>query len=206
VHTDFEFMRIGDLHRAMQQRHPRISPHFLHSMTSQILPDLRRGTLDAGFFFGPCRYADLAVYPLAQVPMRIVAPGAWRTQVTQASLDQLSTMPWVYTSDTCPFYQLMQSLFDDAQQAPARVAYCDSEDAVRTLVRAGAGLSILRADDAERLQSDGDTLYWDGATPSIALSFAVQRQRAAEPLIDAVRELVCELWRTAEADVDSAEA
>ena len=29
VHTDFEFMRIGELHRALQTQHPRISPHFM---------------------------------------------------------------------------------------------------------------------------------------------------------------------------------
>ena len=53
VHTDFEFMRIGELHRSLQTHHPQGQPHFMQSMTAQILPDVRRGVLDGGFFFGP---------------------------------------------------------------------------------------------------------------------------------------------------------
>lgn len=206
VHTDFDFMRIGELHRTLAQRHARISPHFLHSMTAQILPDIRRGALDAGFFFGPCRHADLAVYQLAEVPMRIIGPHAWQKQIEHASLDDLSHMPWVYTSDSCPFYALMQSVLGKLDQQPERVAYCDSEDAVRELVRAGAGLALLRADDAERMQAAGDGLCWDGSTPSIALCFAVQRQRAGEPLIDALRGVVSELWLDEEPAAGSAGA
>ena len=204
VHTDFEFMRIGELHRALQTHHPRVSPHFMQSMTAQILPDVRRGVLDGGFFFGPCRHADLAVYPLAEVPMRIVGPQAWQARIGNASLDELTRMPWVYTSDSCPFYHLMQSVLDETESIPERVAYCDSEDAVRELIRAGAGLSLLRADDAERLQAAGDGQCWSGDTPPISLSFAVQRQRAAEPMIDALRSLVFDLWQPAQASAGSA--
>ena len=204
VHTDFEFMRIGELHRSLQTHHPRVSPHFMQSMTAQILPDIRRGVLDGGFFFGPCHVADLATWELAEVPMRIVGPYAWQDRIATASPEQLTQMPWVYTSDSCPFYQLMQTVLGDLESMPRRVAYCDSEDAVRELIRAGAGLSLLRADDAERLQAAGDGLCWSGDTPAISLCFAVQRQRAGEPMIDALRSLVFDLWQPAQPSAGSA--
>jgi len=194
VHTDFEFMRIGELHRLLQARHPRISPHFTQSMSSEILPDIRRGVLDAGFFFGPCQFADLAVDTLAEVPMRIVAPVAWSERIRDASLPDLAQLPWVYTSPTCPFYALNQGLFSGLGDEPDKVAYVDSEDAVRELVRAGAGLSILRADDAARMEASGGTVSWAGEAPGIELGFAVRRQRAGEPLVSAVQDLIAEMW------------
>lgn len=194
VHTDFEFMRIGELHGSLQTRYPRISPHFLGGMSAQILPDIRRGMLDAGFFFGPCSQAGLSIATLAEVPMSVVGPADWSDRVADASLAELAQQPWIYTSDTCPFFALSQSLFDSTGAAPKRVAYVDSEDAVRELVRAGAGLSLLRFDDAERLAADGQVCRWHGETPSITLGFAVHSQRTGEPVIGALRGLIIEQW------------
>ncbi len=195
VHTDFDYLRIGRLHRQLLARHPRIHPHFMQSMSTDILPDVRRGALDAGFFFGPCHFANLSVEGLSEVPMRVVAPASWRDRIEAASLEDLARLPWIYTSRDCPFFALTQALFTPLADEPDQVACVDSEDAVRELIRAGAGLSMLRFDDAARLQANGEAVCWNGDTPSIALGFAVQRQRAGEPLIAALRALVGEVWR-----------
>jgi DNA-binding transcriptional LysR family regulator len=194
VHTDFEFMRIGELLRRLKTTHPGIDPYFSQSMSAQILPDLREGMLDAGFFFGPCNAADLATRRLAEVPMRVVAPAAWADRVVDAPAAALAALPWIYTSDTCPFYALSEELFERFGSRPDQVAYVDSEDAVRALLRSGAGLSLLRADDAARLASHGEVCIWNGPTPSIALGLAVQRQRAAEPVINALLDVCAALW------------
>ena len=206
VHTDFDFMRIGNLHRLLQERHPQISPHFVAGMSVQIQSDVRRGVLDAGFFFGPSGQAGLSVLSLLEVPMRVVGPAAWADRVVDATLPELATLPWIYTTDTCPFFALSQSLFASESATPETVAYVDSEDAVRELIRAGAGLSLLRADDTERLAAEGQVCCWHGEPPSIALGFAVQRQRAGEPIIAALRDLVAEQWRLKAMTPDSAEA
>ena len=206
VHTDFDFMRIGELHRLLAADYPRISPHFVQSMSAQILPDLRRGALDGGFFFGPCRFADLLTLRLAHVSMRVVGPAAWGARVESASLAELGALPWVYTSDTCPFYALNLELFGTLDMVPPRVAYCDSEDAVRELIRAGAGLSMLREDDALRLQERGEAVIWAGASPAIELGFAVQRQRAGEPLVEALQSVVRAMWQETAPEIEEAEA
>lgn len=206
VHTDFEFMRIGELHRRLRSRHPRVDPHFTHSMSAQILPDIRRGTLDGGFFFGNCQLADLSVYHLAEVPMRIIGPTDWADRIHAAPLDELAGLPWVYTSDTCPFFELTRGLFADLDAEPERVAYVDSEDAVRELIRAGAGISLLRDDDARAMQARGEGVCWPGQTPAIALGFAVQRQRAGEPLVSALQSVITGIWLDERVGSDSAEA
>jgi len=206
VHTDFEFMRIGELHRQLHTSHPRIGPHFIQGMSAQILPDIRRGALDGGFFFGTCRLADLSVYHLADVPMRIVGPADWGDRISGAPLHELAGLPWVYTSDTCPFFELTRNLFADLDTEPERVAYVDSEDAVRELIRAGAGISLLRDDDATAMQDRGEAVCWSGQTPVIELGFAVQRQRAGEPLVSALQSVITTMWLDDGMGSDSAEA
>ncbi|MCB1772924.1 MAG: LysR family transcriptional regulator [Gammaproteobacteria bacterium] len=204
VHTDFDFVRVGELHRRLAERHPRIQPHFVQSMSSLILPDIRRGQLDAGFFFGPCTSADLLPTALAGVPMRIVGPAEWGPRITPATLQQLAAMSWVYTSQTCPFYALAQRLLANEAGDLHTVAYVDSEDAVRELIRAGAGLSLLREDDARRMAGQGDAVIWPGDGPTIELGFAVHHQRSAEPLIRAVREVIVDMWGDIDVDAEAA--
>ncbi|MES9885611.1 MAG: LysR family transcriptional regulator [Candidatus Sedimenticola sp. 6PFRAG1] len=194
IHTDFEFMRIGALHHRLLETYPRVRPHFIQSMSAIIVPDIRKGNLDGGFFFGPCRFGDLSVTRVLDVPMAIVAPVAWRDRIEGADIRALADLPWVYTSENCPFHAVSMELFEDVDAEPAKVAYVDSEDAVRELIRSGAGLSLLRQDDAEWTQEQGFGCVWSGAAPGIELNFAVQKRRSSEPLIKAVSEVIRQLW------------
>lgn len=194
VHTDFGFLRIGELHSALQASHPQVRLHFEQSMTADILADIRRGRLDAGFFFGPCRDTGLAVLRLAGIAMRVIAPAAWADRVRDATPAQLADLPWVYTSRNCPFFALTEALLGPTGEVPERIAFADSEDAVRELVGAGAGLSIVRADDASRLAATGSIAVWNGTVPPIELGLAVKRQQTGQPLIDALRRAVATMW------------
>lgn len=194
VHTDFEFVRVGALYRGVTGAHPQVRPHFVQGMSLQIVDDVRKGRLDAGFFFGPWQSADLSVIHLADTPMRVVGPAGWSDRIRGATLEQLAQMPWIYTTDTCPFHAVGRELFGACGDDPMRIAYVDSEDAVRELIRSGAGLSLLRADDAEDAEQSGFGCCWPGETPSIALQFTVQKRRLAEPMVKALLLQVQRLW------------
>lgn len=202
IHTDFEFMRIGALHHQLQQAYPRIRLHFVQSMSAIIVPDIREGNLDGGFFFGPCALADLSVTRLLDVPMAIVAPLAWRDRVEHADIRQLAELPWVYTSETCPFHGVSMELFSTVDIEPAKVAFADSEDAVRELIRSGVGVSLLRQDDARRAVEQGYGCVWPGDTPRIELQFAVQKRRSSEPLIKAMSEVIRHVWAVEVSDLE----
>jgi DNA-binding transcriptional LysR family regulator len=194
VHTDFEFVRIASLLKNFANRHPRVQLHFLAGMSATNIPDVRKGNLDGGFFFGPAKSADLAILELAQVPIKVVAPAAWREQVEQATPEALCALPWIYTSQSCPFYALRNQMFGDYSCTPNKVAFVDSEDAIRELIRAGSGISLLRRDDAEQMERGGVGFIWPGEVPPMALSFAVQKRRINEPLIQAAISEIGALW------------
>lgn len=192
VHTDFDYARVGRLYQSIASAHPQIRPHFIQSMSPVILTDIRRGQLDGGFFFGDHAFGDLHVVEVAQTPMRVVGPAAWAERLHTASQHDLGGMPWVYTTRNCPFLPLSQQVIGDRK--PAKAAYVDSEDAVRTLVSSGAGLSLLREDDAQRQEEAGLMSLWPGEAPTIALRFAVLAKRRREPVIAAVLEKLSDVW------------
>lgn len=194
VHTDFQFMQTGRLFQALAALHPRITLHFLNSSSATVVQQLRGGQLDAGFMFGPCQAADMQLLRLSDVPLQVVAPMAWASDVVNASLGDLATMPWVYTSRTCPFYHYSEALFADSDQPPEKLVWVDTEDAVRELVKAGAGLAIIRQDDAQRLQAEGYVCIWSQSIPAISLSFITAKRRSQEAAIRAFAECVQQHW------------
>jgi len=194
IHTDFGFMRTGKVYGAFQQKHPQVTLHFLQTSSSKIARQLRTGELDAGFMFGPCDASDAKVTLIKEIPMNVVAPANQAHDFTHCSLEDLLEKPWIYTSPSCPFYHLCEALFAEIQSRPTRMAWVDTEEAVRELVRAGVGLSILRTDDAITLEQQGEASIWEGFVPDMSLHFVCSKKRINEPTIKAFLETVEQQW------------
>ncbi|MCP5160810.1 MAG: LysR family transcriptional regulator [Hahellaceae bacterium] len=194
VNSDYEFLRITDLLKATHACHAGIQLSFYQGMTPDILQDIRKGKLDSGFYFGPCQVSDLHVQPLAQVKTAIVAPAAWADKVEHATLEQLANLPWIYTTQRCPFVPIVEKILSTAAKQIAKVVYVDHEDAIRHFIKAGAGIALLREDDAIRAESEGWGTRWHNPTPPIALSVAVLSRRLQEPLIRAWLDILQTLW------------
>lgn len=199
VHTDFEFARVGALFQGISDAHPQVRPRFIQGMSPQIIEDVRKGRLDGGFFFGPCDFSDLHTLHLTETRMRVVAPVSWAERISAADASGLADFPWVFTTESCPFRAVWAALQGENQK-PTHSAYVDAEDAVRELVRSGAGIAVMREDDAEDAVEEGFACTWPGPVPTIALQFTVQKRRVQEPLIRALLEQVERLWAEGEQD------
>lgn len=194
IHTDFEFMMTGNIYQALAELYPKISLHFLQSSSARVIQQLRTGELDSGFMFGPCTAADVAVTELSNVPLCIAASKKFADKIDSATLDELYQNPWIYTTPSCPFYKLFDNLFMEQKGKPPRITWADTEDAIRSLIKAGAGLSILRVDDAKKLMEQGDVCIWQGPVPSLQLNFVCLKQRHHEAAIQVFSQCVQENW------------
>jgi len=198
IHTDFDFLKLAELVKQCNQRHPNIQLSFVNSMSTDIIADVRKGRHDSGFFFGPCKFADLHSSQLASVAMTIVGPIAWRSQIVDASLTDLANLPWVYTSERCPFFQHTGNFLAGTSLEPKKLVFVDSEDAIRTLVKQGLGIALLRRQDALAAQDQNWGVMWNGHVPPISLNLTIQRRRLKEPLIKAWTQLVRSRWADSE--------
>lgn len=205
IHTDFEFLKLAELVRRSREIHPGIQLTFINSMSTDIILDLRKGQHDVGFFFGPCKSADLQVTQLASVEMAVAGPAAWKNRIEKAGLAELAELPWVYTSERCPFYSHTSSLFAETGMDINKRVFVDSEDAIRNLVKTEVGIAVLRKQDAVQAEREGWGFVWEGEVSPISLNMAVPGRRMREPLIMAWTELVRECWPTPAAPLNQLE-
>ncbi|GAA3945581.1 LysR family transcriptional regulator [Allohahella marinimesophila] len=195
INSDFDFLKLGDMTQAFNEQYSGIELSLLNGMSYDIVQQVRRGTMDAGFYFGPCdNPGDLQLRSLCTTKMALVAPIDWRDRFEHASLAELVQLPWIYTTPRCPFFQLQRALFKGMDYELQKTAFVDSEDAIRALVQRGAGIAFLREDDVERAEAAGWGVRWQGETPSIELSIAWRKNRDQEPLIVALQTVLAQLW------------
>ncbi len=195
MHTEYDFLRLGELYRLISQQYPALVSHFLQSSSATVLRELRDDVLDAGFMFGPCRAEDMELFHLTQVSMCVIGPNDWADRIQGKTLPELARLPWVYTTPSCPFFLLFEEIFDTGEQPPTDIVWCDNEDAIRALIRAGAGLSLVKSSDAEQAQKEGYGVIWEGKVPDISLNLVLQKQRKQEPALSALIEATLALWQ-----------
>ncbi|MDN2659438.1 LysR family transcriptional regulator [Neptunomonas sp. CHC150] len=195
IHTDFDFVKTGALYQAMKARCPQLNLHFYQTSSATIIRPLRTGEFDAGFSFGPKKSGELSVEVLTQVPLKVVIPKVFSPELGQADLATLAELPWVYTSNSCPFYGICEALFAGESVSPQQLAWVDTEEAMVALVKAGAGLSILREDMAARLEQEGLAYVWEGEVPEIEFNFVTTLRRQHDPLISLFRECIYDCWQ-----------
>jgi DNA-binding transcriptional LysR family regulator len=124
----------------------------------------------------------------------IVAPIEWKDKIQQASIESLGALPWIYTTERCPFYHLTEAMFSEVGCEPSKAVFVDNEESIRQLIKSGVGVSLLRMDDAEQAEAEGWGVRWVGYSPSIVLSVAMQSRRTQEPILQAWVDELSKFW------------
>lgn len=199
LNADGAFLHVIELHSHLAQRHPRIGVTLTDSNSTDVLEDLRGGSLDAGFFFGEWHPAEIAAMRLQETELIVVGPVEWRDRLHDATLAQIAALPWVHTSERCPYYRAMSRVFDGQGLEPVRVVTAEQEAAVRSLVESGIGLGLVRRDEAEDLVHQGRCCRWPESFARIPLQFGYLSRREQDPLVEALRQAVTSVWAVGDA-------
>ena len=193
INTDADFLQIGTLYDRLRERHPHLQVHFVQSSSSTLVDDLRQGLIDGGFRYGSQAHTDISETHLLDVPMSLCMPAS-AAHLRDAPIAELCRLPWLNcTSARCPFYELADALFVEAGVRPTQVAHVDTEETSRSLIRAGAGVAVMRASDADILEAAGQAVRWRGFTPTLALTFATRARLQSDPAILAFTKVADEV-------------
>jgi DNA-binding transcriptional LysR family regulator len=80
-----------------------------------------------------------------------------------------------------------------------QVIEADNESVILNLIESGVGISIARQELALNAQKEGRIAIWPGAELATTLWFIHSAQRAEDPLLEAVRSVLREVWQKEEA-------
>jgi len=189
-----EVLRVGAIAAHLRTTAPGITLQFVASVSGKIVEALHTETLDIGYVFGPITDTTLMARRMDVVELVVAVPMRWAQQVAQAGWADLATLPWLYADLSCPFQDMVDQLFAQRRLDYHRVGLTDDEATKCALVSAGVGLALLERSEAEAARQTGTLVVWDTLPLWCDLSAVYARQRAHNPMLQAVVASVCHAW------------
>ncbi len=194
LNSEPDFLRISELFSTMKIHHPNLNLHLLQSMTGEVLNKLEDGVLDAGFIYGENDSDGIFSLKLQQQRLVVAGPSDWQDKLSRAMPKDLGKFPWIMTPADCPFHTVASRLFKKYSIDPTQVALVDQESTIKTMVKAGVGLSLVL--EQEVMESgEGEFAVWLEDDLSLALSIACLKRRQDEPLLHALFGVLGRIWQ-----------
>ncbi|MEK8050801.1 LysR family transcriptional regulator [Ideonella sp. DXS22W] len=135
--------------QALAATHPGIDVQVQVLTSAETLAHLATGTLDLGIVALPQPpRAGVRIEPWRQDPVLAVLPAAWEAP-DPVTPDWLAAQPLVLNDGSTHLSRLCTEWFAQAGQRPTARIALNYNDAIRSLVAAGYGASLLPADGGE---------------------------------------------------------
>lgn len=200
INTEPELLSVPQLFAEMSLHYPQVTLHILQAMSGEVPERLENGTLDCGFVYGPLSAERLFRVELASLRVVIAGPDRWREQMMQADGKGLGELPWIMTPHDCPFHRLTEGFFRTHNIRPHKVALVDREAVVRSMIHAGAGLSMMLLRDLQAAPTAGESgglAIWAEEEIFLPLSIVCLAARKDEPLLQTLFSTLGRLWEQA---------
>jgi DNA-binding transcriptional LysR family regulator len=165
-----------------------------HGISTWAIENVSNAVLDAAFCMGRVTLPHVQAVQLTEMAYRVVAPPAWKPKIENADWADIAALPWIRAPKMSPHLQMVNEMFAHHKLEPFKVVEADQEQTIRTLITAGVGLGLMREDMAFAAQSAGEVCVWRKARPTTALSFIYLRERASDPVIAAMENVVRKIW------------
>ena len=114
---------------------------------------------------------------------------------TAASWNLANCAPWILAPPTSSHRQLAMELFQARGVSPVQVIEADNESVILNLVESGVGASIAREEPALASAQQQRIAIWPGAELTAQLWFIFAAQCAADPVLEAMRAVLRDVWR-----------
>src|SRR3972149_5414385 len=189
-----EFIRLGEFSSRAVDRFPLLELEFHAEVSGAALEAVRSGTLDASFYVGDLVHPNVVGVGLREMTFHVVAPAAWADRVRQADWPTLAAMPWILMPPISTHSQLARAMFREEGVEPTHVIEADQESLIANLVVSGVGASLLPDPLALDMQAAGQVCIWEKAVLRGTLWFIYLRERANDPLIKGLVEVLRETW------------
>lgn len=206
LNTDALFLRVRELLERVQARHPKLSLHLPQNMSHFIADEVRAGSLDGGFVYGETPPEGLGSVLLRSFRLVVMGPAAWRKRLEKASWSDLAAEPWVWYSDALPCHAAVRRCVAPGGACVATVAVTDNEGTIKTLVESGAGLGIMRSDEAAECEASGRAFVWPGGDLPMNAYFIHRRDRESDPALRTVLQALRSVWDLDEDEIGAGDA
>ena len=192
--SDPSMLNIPQLVQGLHRDCPGIDLLLEQSSTMHILKAVAEGDLNIGFAYGEITHPVLEAQYLTQVELVVVLPATWTLDFDPASWEALAAQPWLHTSGTCPFQQVVEGHLTAQGLACQYHVQSDNERSRYELVKAGIGLSLLERDAAEQGVQAGVLRIASVEPLYVPLSLVYRAHEYHQPLLHCVIDIITALF------------
>jgi DNA-binding transcriptional LysR family regulator len=197
------FLRVGELLAQAMERYPQIELELHQQVSNEALDGVRDGTLDATFFFGGRPEGDLESVHLRDMRYLMSVPVAWKDEVQNGDWWKLlAARPWVTAPALSSHRQLVTQVLERRSEQPERLVEADNEYVIVNLVESGVGASLVREVMAIPSAEEGRIAIVPGIHVDTALWLAYLASRRDDPLLDALLNVLGDVWHAEREDND----
>jgi len=189
--------RLGEVLRSAVDRFPLVEIDVHHEISGAAFEKVRDSELDAAFYYGDLAHPAVAALPLARITFRIVVPRATAERLPPGDWQALAAEPWIMTPAISTHHALATQLFDEHGIAPIRHVEADHEAVISSLVTAGLGVALMREEVALVDAAKGGLVAWGDQRLETNLSFVYRKERETDPAIEAICDVVRQVFDAA---------
>lgn len=188
-------LRLGDALLKLAQRNPQVTLQLQQGLSSEMLLALQREELDCAYVMTDHdSVPGVQVQRLAPVGLVVALPPAFAAAHPDPQLADLMTQPWIGTPDGCVLRTHIDALFAAGGREYREAASASTEGVVRSMVASGMGIGVVRLDQAEQAERQGELRIWRHWRAHTWICFASPPQGRSTPATQALRAAVTEAW------------
>ena len=188
-------LRLGEVLVRLSERHPQVTLQLRQGLSHETLAAVRRGELDCAYALGDRETVEgLELRRLGVVDLVVALPPPLARAHPDLTIEQLTGLPWVGTPPSCVMRTHLDALFAAAGREYREGTTADSEGAVRSMVASGLGAGVLRLDQAEQAERNGELRIWSGWRAHTWLCWAAPAGGRRSDAVEAVRSTVLDTW------------
>jgi plasmid maintenance system killer protein len=106
VNTDPRLLRLTSLIAELNENYAGLSLNVLETMSWDAAKELLSGNVDLAFTYTKPNDKKIEIRHIDWIEMAVVAPLIWKEHYENATMKDLTKLPWIWTSDHCPICEL----------------------------------------------------------------------------------------------------
>lgn len=195
VMLDPDLLRVGQFMHEMVARHPALRMQLQVGRIGWFLSALQAGELDGAITLGKTIPQGMTGFVMTEIAFRLVAPAAWKNRVEGASWSDIALLPWIRTTKPSANREMVDRILSEQAIKPVELVEADHELLIKSLVRAGVGIGLIREDLALGGVKKGELVFVSDLREQSRLSFVYAASREGDPALTAAVDTLKAIWQ-----------